>query len=270
MTATASPSATRISAIVRKEWMELRRNTVVFATFIFLPVFMTTIASAFLFLSRLPQKQADPAKAMKELPPALAAKVATPQEGAALMLASLATMMFLIVPTVLPSITATHSIIGEKQARTLEPILATPVHAWELVVAKVVAAWIPAVIPTFAGYAIYVSIAQFALSPRIFGMIMAPEWVLSVLLLGPLAAILSVCVAVLISSRVTDLQAAQSLAGLVVLPVVGFGLGQVFTAALVSLPVVLSLAALVASLGAGALFLCIAMFERENILTRWK
>ena len=40
---------------------------------------------------------------------------------------------------------AAHSVIGEKQARTLEPLLATPLKTSELLAAKVISAAIPGV-----------------------------------------------------------------------------------------------------------------------------
>ena len=39
---------------------------------------------------------------------------------------------------------AAYSVIGEKQARTLEPLLATPITTFELLAAKVLGALLPA------------------------------------------------------------------------------------------------------------------------------
>src|SRR5438132_13559410 len=55
-------------------------------------------------------------------------------------------MMFLITPVTGAMALASHAIVGEKQARTLEPLLATPLGTFELLTAKVVGA----LIPTFA------------------------------------------------------------------------------------------------------------------------
>ena len=38
---------------------------------------------------------------------------------------------------------AAHAVVGEKQARTLEPLLATPITTVELLVAKVLGALVP-------------------------------------------------------------------------------------------------------------------------------
>ena len=46
---------------------------------------------------------------------------------------------------------AAHAIVGEKQARTLEPLLATPITTTELLVAKVLGALVPTLAISAAG-----------------------------------------------------------------------------------------------------------------------
>jgi ABC-2 type transport system permease protein len=58
---------------------------------------------------------------------------------------------------------AAHSVIGEKQARTLEPLLATPLKTGELLAAKVIGAAAPGVALTTACFAAYLLlVAAFA------------------------------------------------------------------------------------------------------------
>jgi ABC-2 type transport system permease protein len=261
-------SMERIRTVIWKEWRELRHNRVVLLTFLFLPTFLTGWSVSILFVPL--HGKGSVAEQMAKLPAGIAAKVTTPEEGGALMVASMAIMMFLLIPSILPSVLTTHAIIGEKQSRSLEPLLATPLRTWELLSAKMLASWLPSVIPPLVGYGIYLAVASHRMPPRVFGIVTGPEWVLTVVFLGPLLAVMSVCLALLVSSRVTDLQAAQALGGLVALPIVGFGLGQMFTAALVSVPVVFGLCAVLLLLDAGLMGLCVTMFERESILTRWK
>ena len=54
---------------------------------------------------------------------------------------------FLLMPAYIPLSIATFSIIGEKQARTLEPVLATPIRTVELLTGKAIAALVPACWP---------------------------------------------------------------------------------------------------------------------------
>ena len=52
-------------------------------------------------------------------------------------------MVFLLMPITGAMALAAHAIVGEKQARTLEPLLATPITTVELLVAKVLGALVP-------------------------------------------------------------------------------------------------------------------------------
>jgi ABC-2 type transport system permease protein len=52
-------------------------------------------------------------------------------------------IVFLLMPVTGAMALAAHAIVGEKQARTLEPLLATPLTTLELLMAKVLGALIP-------------------------------------------------------------------------------------------------------------------------------
>src|SRR5207237_9007834 len=52
-------------------------------------------------------------------------------------------LVFLLMPITGAMSLAAHAIVGEKQARTLEPLLATPLTTFELLVAKVLGALVP-------------------------------------------------------------------------------------------------------------------------------
>jgi hypothetical protein len=51
---------------------------------------------------------------------------------------------------------AAYAVVGEKQARTLEPLLATPITTFELLAAKVLGALIPGIVLVTTCFALYV------------------------------------------------------------------------------------------------------------------
>src|ERR1035437_3102646 len=61
----------------------------------------------------------------------------------------------LLIPTVIAISFATFSIIEEKQSRSLEPLLATPVRTWELLLGKALSGAIPAILVTWVCAAIF-------------------------------------------------------------------------------------------------------------------
>ena len=165
---------------------------------------------------------------------------------------------------------AAHSVIGEKQARTLEPLLATPISTFELLVAKVLGALLPTLAIAVAGFALYLAaIAALAEPGVLVGMADLRTAVL-VFVIGPAAALLSLQAAILISSRVNDPLTAQQFGVFIVVPLTAVLVAQ-FTGTLW-----LS-AATLAAIGAALLLLWLVLaaisvrvFDRETILTRWR
>lgn len=257
----------RVKTVIRKEWLDLVKNKVVLGTLIFLPIFMTFLSSFMLVMAaKMPAKPGSTDK----LPAAILARAADPQDASVLMMTFVAMMMFLIVPTSLPSVLATQSILGEKKERSLEPLLATPLRTWELLIGKIVACWLPAAVPAIMGAAVYIGVVLVMTPVRVHGFVLCPEFILTVMGLGPLLGLLAVCVSVLISARSVDVSSAQALSGLIVLPVVGISVAQILGGVTLTPSVVCGMAAIVLAIDVGALFLCIEMFEREAILTQWK
>jgi ABC-2 type transport system permease protein len=179
-------------------------------------------------------------------------------------------LLFLLTPTTGAMAMAAHSVVGEKQARTLEPLLATPIATFELLLAKVMGALVPTLVIAMAGLLLYVAgIALLAL-PGVLGAMTNPRTAVLVLLLAPAAALLSLQAALLISSRVNDARTAQQFGVFIVIPVSALLVAQ-FTGA-----VWLSAFALTAISATMMLFwgilalVSVRLFDRETILTRWR
>ena len=92
----------------------------------------------------------------------------------------------------------------------------------------------------------------------------------TVLLVLPLAAILSVQYSVLVSARVTDIRAAQQLAGLIVLPFAALYLLAELRMFSLDGTGVAVLCIVLAVIDAALFGVTRATFRREEILTRWK
>jgi ABC-2 type transport system permease protein len=180
------------------------------------------------------------------------------------------TLLFMILPVMVPVTIAAYSIVGEKTTRSLEPLLATPITTTELIVGKASAAVFPAVIVTWLSFGIYLVAARMMTNAAVFERLMDPMWLLAVFLVGPLLAVLAVCAAMMISSRVSDPRTAEQLSGAVMLPIILLVMGQSFGLFLLSRELVLITAVVLAILDVILFYLTINMFQRETILTRWK
>jgi len=179
--------------------------------------------------------------------------------------------LFLLLPIFIPSVLASYAIVGEKRERTLEPVLATPIRTWELLLGKMLAALLPALAITIASATLFVGgILAFAVSNRVRDMIVTPGWVLAVIVDTPLLALIGVALIVVLSSRVNDPRTAQQISAVLVVPVLGLLFGQLAGVIVLGPAVALGIAAVLAVIAAAALWFATRLFQREVILTRWR
>lgn len=180
-------------------------------------------------------------------------------------------LIFLTLAPVAASMTvAAHSIVGEKQARTLEPLLSTPLSTIELLGAKILAAFLPGIVLSAVISALYLAGVATLARPGVAHELIAPAPMLIMGVLGPLAALAALQLAVCVSSRVNDVRAAQQVGALVILPMAALLVLQLLGTVRVTVPFILIAAAGLAVVNALLLWIATALFDREAIVTRWK
>lgn len=262
---------------LRKELRDLRRNPQVWIGFVLLPLLAMgmTVGFALAAPAMLAQATARPDDPMRLLVRSVTASPEfagmSPEEATTRALLRTVTAIHLLIPVLLSSMSAAFSIVGEKQQRTLEPILATPISDRELLLGKLFAAMAPAV-ATAWGTALLSALAADAVGwPRYHALLLPDRtWLLAVLAFGPLLGTAASLATIRVSARMTDPQAAMQFGGLVVVPGFLLVIG-VFGKLLMSSLTALGVACLAAlALVLGLLRRNVRKFEREEILTRWK
>ena len=263
----------RLQAVVERELLEIRKNRLLLFT-IFLPPLLLTFLPLGVFAviggeMTHSNTSAEQIARYYSLSPAF--KDFSPNELMQLIIFQQFLVLYLVMPLIIPMTVAAYSIIGEKEAHSLEPLLATPIRTGELLLGKSIAAVVPAVLATWLAYAIFIGGMRFiAASDRVFSGLLNPMWLVAMLVLAPLLALLSVTIAVLISSRVSDTRVAQQLGGMLVIPAVVLGLAQTAGFILLNAFTFLAGSAVVALIDVGVLYLATKVFQREKILTQWK
>jgi ABC-2 type transport system permease protein len=266
----------RVAAMIGKELRELRASpgTLVPVAVLLIPSVMLPL----LILSLIPKISGERLSADEEIrqiveltaqsQPALAA---LPIEAAsqAFMLQQLL-FLFLIGPIVAAVSLAAYSVVGEKQARTLEPLLTTPLTTAELLVAKVIAAFLPALAGEAVGFGLFVIVVWAFGAPGVLAAVMTMRTVVLLLIVGPLAALTALQLAIAVSSRVTDPRSAQQLSAVVVLPIAALLVGQITGAFIIGTGLLLLAAAGLFAMWVVVAVMSVAIFQRETILTRWK
>jgi ABC-2 type transport system permease protein len=165
---------------------------------------------------------------------------------------------------------AAFSVIGEKQARTLEPLLATPITTLELLAAKVAAALVPAVALAVGCYVLYIAAIAATARPGVFLVLVTPGSLATMFVLGPLAALAALQLAVCVSARVNDPRSAQQIGALVILPLAGLLVALLLGAVQLTSTVIGVIAVVLVAVDAVLMMIAVRLFDRESILTRWK
>ena len=265
----------RIVALLRKELEDIGQNRALFMpavltgiVSILLPFFIAIIVPALAGERLSDSSDFEIALELYRDQPALADL--TPEGAIQAWIFQQFLVLLVLTPVAGSMSVAAYSVIGEKQARTLEPLLATPLTTFELLMAKVLGALLPALALTVACFAAYLGGVALVAEPGVYRALLTPASLALILVLGPLASLAALQLAVCVSSRVNDARSAQQIGALVVLPIAGLLVLQLTGTFQLTLPVIASLALLLTAANAGLMLLGIALFDRESILTRWK
>ena len=266
---------TRIAALLRKELTELRKNPSVFVPAILtgllsilLPFFVAVIVPAVTGERLSDSSDFKVAAEMYRSQPGT--RALDPEAAIQAWIFQQFLILLVLTPVASSMSVAAYSVVGEKQARTLEPLLATPLTTFELLAAKVLGSLLPALALTVASFLVNLAGTAIFARPGVFTILFAQRSLLIVFLIGPLAALAALQLAVCTSSRVNDARSAQQLAALIILPIGGLLIAQVTGSVVLTGPIILLIALGLVALNVALMLVGIALFDRESILTRWK
>ena len=266
----------RVRVLVMKEWRELVHRKglilstlVMFSLFLFIPFGIGIL---------MPALQGGNTYSDPDLQKNLAGLLRLEPELASLGPVALFEIMifrqfmlfFLIAPVVSGLSIAAYSIIGEKVGRSLEPLLATPIGTTELLWGKCRAAAIPTVLVSWFFFGLSAIGISRLLRPEVFARVFNATSLGIVFLIAPMIGVLGLSVGIITSSRTTDPRSAQQISVVVVLPLLGIVLSQIFGLFQLTFSLVLGAAAFLALLDVVVLWIGARLFEREAILTRWR
>ncbi|PJF30168.1 MAG: hypothetical protein CUN52_04695 [Phototrophicales bacterium] len=147
---------------------------------------------------------------------------------------------FLMLPVMTGSIVAADSFAGEKERKTLEALVHTPLSDFELYLAKWLSPLITAMILTLLSAVMYGIVVNGVMLSG-FGRAIFPNWAWLVLLIwvAPAIACMGLGVTVWASSRVSTFQEAYQAGAFVILPITILFIGQ--AAGVIYFDVVISL-----------------------------
>ena len=239
-----SPNIARTRAVVRKELTEFRRNRLIVATSVVLPV---------VFLI-------SPTVSILDIKAQALSTVLDKRVDTSLFLP-------LLVPVFVPAIMSAYSVVGEREQGTLEPVLTTPVGRAELVIGKAVAIFMPAVALGYLIFGVFFAITQFAAASAVAAAVRNAPQLPAALVFIPLLAAWAIWVGLAISTRVSDTRVAQQLSVLGSLPPLALSALMSFQLVTPTLGLVAALAGGLLAVDSAAGLVVARLFDRERLIT---
>ncbi|MBP2032053.1 ABC-type Na+ efflux pump permease subunit [Clostridium algifaecis] len=128
---------------------------------------------------------------------------------------------FLIIPIMCSGVIGASSFVGEKEHKTLESLLYTPISMEQLLRAKILGVFIPSYIITLVSFIIFGIICNVG-GFIYFGRLIFPDIksLIIILWISPAINLLSLIFTVMVSAKSETFQEAQQVSGLLVIPVI--------------------------------------------------
>ncbi len=259
-----------------REFLDQRQNRMLWPVYLIMPLIgaalpaLLALGSAAMLAGKAPIKPE--MQAMVNAVRMLASANGTDLElAAATLLLRMSAGYFLLMPLAIVSIAGAYAIVGEKQQRTLEPVLATPMSTNHFLLAKMLAVTVPAVLMSWIA-ALVGAVASVVSFYWAHGLLVWPDifyW-LAVLVLAPEIGAMTALVCLRVSARMQDPQAANQITALILVPLL------LILFSVIGPVLVLDLRALIGACVAGlaltlGLFYWVRRgFNREEILCRWR
>jgi ABC-2 type transport system permease protein len=228
-------------AIIAKDLQVALRSKAVVLPMVIVPLIVVVVLPVVIALAptalqatgtRLPTNELDDlAQLVERAPTGLRQELAAydlAQAAVVLALTYLFAPFYLIIPLMVSSVIAADSFAGEKERKTLEALLYSPTSDTELLLAKLLSAWLPGLAVGIGSFVLYGVIANLA-GWQVVGRLFFPNlmWIVLALWVGPGMAALGLGATVMVSARVNTFQEAYQAGSLVVLPVIVLLVGQV-------------------------------------------
>jgi ABC-type Na+ efflux pump permease subunit len=263
--------------VFRKDWREIRRNWQVILPIVIVPLMISVLLPVILtIIPSLATTEAPVSEfeiLIQNLPSHVQEQLAGMTETQVMiyvMALYFFAPLFLIIPLMASSVIASDSFAGEKERKTIEALLATPISDSELFLGKTLVSFIPSMAVTIISFVIY-SIVFDLLAFSIFnGVLLLPtlDWILLIFALAPTVALASIGLTVMISAKVKGFKEAQQISAILLIPILALVFGQATGAIIFGPLIITALIATFAVIDFAIFRIGVKLFKREEILSK--
>lgn len=274
---TAHPRAgidwTSVGTVLRKDLTAVRRSKAIVLPMILVPLLLIVLlpVSLGLLARSAPTAQVSDALSSPIVEDLTQPVLDLPERErlVVLVLGYLLSPLLLVIPLMVSAVLAADAFAGEKERRTLESLLHLPITDRDLFLAKVLSAFVPAVVISWVSAVLYAVLSN-AVSWSVADGPILPfsQWTIMVLWLAPALALLALGLLVVVSSRARTTQEANQLGGAVILPLIFLAAAQASALLLTPWPTVVAVGAAVWAAGIALVAVNATRFTRDRLASR--
>ena len=264
--------------VFSKDWREIRRNWQVILPIVVVPVMISVVLPMVVTMIPIIDVGQEgslgrPENLINNLPVRVQEQLAGMNELQVMiyiMAIYFFAPFFLIIPLMASSVISSDSFAGEKERKTIEALLATPISDGELFLGKMLVSFIPSMIITMVSFGVYTAVFDIMAYGIFNGMLLLPtiDWVLLIFGLAPTVALASIGLTVMISAKVKGFREAQQISVVLLIPVLALIFGQVTGAIILGPIVILALVGLFLVIDLIVFRVGVKLFRREKILSK--
>lgn len=255
-------------ALMKKDIRGITSNKQVFSVLLIVPLALTVVLpSVFVFALTLAPDAASDFQQLLDLLPLKQTAGSVKQSLLWLLLNKIMPVFFLMIPIMSSTVMAASSFVGEKEKRTLETLLYSPLSLKQIFQSKILAGFTVSMIVSFISFAAMVIVLE-AEALLFTGRAVLPDlsWIIVLLLVAPSISLVAISITVRGSAKAQTMEEAQQRAAFLVFPIIALVIGQFTGVIMVSAWILLALGGLLALTAAVLVKWSVRKFTYESLL----
>lgn len=255
-------------ALIKKDIRSITSNKQAFMVILIVPLALTIVLPSILVIvTALVPDSASDFQALLDMLPITAQEGDQVQIILGLVLNKIMPVFFLLIPIMASSVMAASSFVGEKEKKTLETLLYSPLSLKQLFQAKILAGFSVGMIVSFISFVAMMIVLQIEML-ILTGAVILPDisWPIIMLLIAPSISLVSIGITVRGSAKSQTMEEAQQRAVFLVFPIIGLVVGQFTGIILVNSWLLLGIGMVLALIAALIIKNIVGKFTYEKLL----
>ena len=214
-------------AIIYKDLRNITANKRMLSVLLIVPLVLTIVLPSIfvLIIAFTPIDSPDFKQLLDILPQSM--QVSDLRQSLLGILLSILPIFFLIIPIMAATVMAAGSFVGEKEKRTLETLLYSPLSLKQIFNAKILASFILSMTVSFISFVIMILVVEMELLFTMGGMVLPNiGWLVVMLIIAPAISMIAITIIVRGSAKAQSFEESQQRSVFLILPIILLAAGQ--------------------------------------------